>query len=225
MRARNPEEPFELDSADVEQLMAKLRAPTGTALAMRSRLREFQKRLFPKAASVGRGKRITYDIRETLQIALAFELVDIDLSSPRCINIVEQNRRTLDRLFVGAWKVMRRVDGEELKRPELEVERRRLSMHVALSATTCDRGAYAAFGDLAEHARPAGWPGRRSHISIDVTALVAEVVSVLEHETFRFLPSEIDAAFVKLGSATFGKGGPETWTVGKLEPHDDLVPR
>ena len=225
MPSRDPNAPFELDSGDLEILMAGLRAPEGQPAAMRSRLREFQKRSFPKFANAGRGKRATYTIREVLQVALAFELVDVDLSSPRCINIVEQNRRTLDQVFIAAWASLRKVDEGAADRATLVEERRRLTAYVVLSAATHDGGAFVTFGGPPDNPPPKGWPGRRSRISIDLVALVADIVAALEGGKFRYLPTELDEAFLLFGKAVFRSDDPAKWVRGPLVPHDDRVLR
>lgn len=225
MRAHAPDAPFEMDSAAVERLMADLRAPRGETSAMRARLREFQKRLFPKAASVGRGKRTTYDLSETLRIALAFELVDMDLSTTRCIAVVEQVGVVLDRLAVSAWMLMRRIDRGEPDGEEIRTARERLVMRVALAAASYDRGSASLVGARASVRPPAGWSGRRSHLAIDIAALVAELCTVLEGRTFRLLPSEVDAPFMGLANAAFGNDDPSTWVVMEQWHRDDLVGR
>ncbi|QXQ07300.1 hypothetical protein KX816_04515 [Sphingosinicellaceae bacterium] len=221
MAFRDPDEPFSLDFADLELLMALLRSPHGKPAAMRPRLREFQKRFFPKVANTGRGRRATYTLREALHVAVAFELVDMDLSSPRCINVVEQNRRRLDPLFVAAWATVRGLEEGRLDEEALSRRRARLTFHVALSATTHGGGVYSAFGGPPEDPWPADWPGRRSRISIDMVALVADVLAALEGESFRFLRREVDGEFLALGHEMFGPKPVEEWQPGRIDPYDD----
>lgn len=220
MRARDPTDPFDFDTADLERLMAAMRGPDTASTTMRARLREFQKRSFPKFANAGRGKRSVYSLREALQIAMAFELVDLDLSSPRCINIVEQNRRALDHVFLAAWSAIRRTEDDLAAAAEAGA---RLTIHVALSAATHDRGSFVTFGPVERNGPPTAWPGRRSRMTIDAVTLVADFVTALEGETFRFLPREVDEAFRSMGAETYGDAEAAGWRLPTIAPHDDRV--
>ena len=225
MRGRDPDDPFDLDSADLERLMVRIRgAEPAAGPLIRGRLREFQKRFFPKAANAGRGNRATYDMRETLRVALAFELIDLDLSSPRCIVIVQNNGRAFDRLCLAAWQAVRMVDAGATQPGEVDAERRRLTARVALSAATHEIGAFTLFA-TSDGAAPPGWPGRRSRITIDVLAVVTDMVSALEGEAFRFLPREVDEAFVVMGEKVYGTRSPSGWRMPVAKPNDDRILR
>ena len=225
MRARDPDEPFELDSADLERLLVRVRgARPAAGPLVRARLREFQKRSFPKAANAGRGRRAVYDMRETLRVVLAFELVDLDLSSPRCIHIVTDNGRALDRLCLAAWQAVRMIEAGKAQPGEAEQERRRLTVRIALSAATHELGAHVLFATT-DAAAPADWPGRRSRLTIDTLALVDDVVATLEGEAFRFLPGEVDDAFIAMGEVVYRSRRPSDWRMPVAKPTDSRVAR
>lgn len=225
MHHRDLDEPLELDTADLEGLLAGIRGatPTGSAL-IRGRLREFQKRSFPMKANAGRGRRAVYGIRQALHLAFAFELVDLEISSSRCINIVEQNRRSIDALCLAAFATHRAARGG-MDDAEVDAMRVRLAMHVALSAATHELGAASAFGVTAGPDAPPGWPGRRARITIDTVALVADVIDALEGRAFRCLPEEVDHAFAAMGREAFGSEDEAAWRRAAPRPHDDRVAR
>lgn len=217
---RHGDEIGQFDSVEIAVLMAAMRRAADQRYlpAVKARLREFQKRSFPGAANAGRGKRALFGLDELLQATLAFELIDVDLSASRCIEIVNQSAPVLTHAALLAWRIARSpqstADGS-----------RRLLAHVVPSSVTHGSGAMVAFDEGEHYAAQPRWPGRRSRIVLDITAIVADLMAALESELFRALPEEVDQMFRGLGEERFGSNDPADWPGFSPDTRDDRVPR
>ena len=59
--------------------------------ALRSRFQHLQRLSFPNGVNTGRGKKVDYGWWETLQVCLAFELIDQGLSPDLVIAMISNN--------------------------------------------------------------------------------------------------------------------------------------
>lgn len=216
-RASNMTANFE--SADVAQVLADMRGPRREHAfpAIQSRLRDFQKRSFPRAANAGRGKKARFDLEELLHVAAAFELVDVDLSTTRCIDVVAESASVLTHAALVAWSRHRKGAQSEVSR--------RLFGYVLPTSTTHSSGAIVTFDEGEHYPHLEDWPGRRSRITIDMTALIEDLITSLEGDNFRMHATEVDEAFRCLAKARLGHGDPKLWPAFRPDTRDDRVLR
>lgn len=210
-----------LDTAEVEEVVAAMRGAGGASVrsAVRSRLRDLQKRGFPAASRVGRGKRSVYNLEELLKIVIAMELVDLDLSSARTIAIVDGSALTLLRFAVLGWRI-RRIRAESAS-PE-EFRRRTLALRaecVILPKALADSAREVVLAETpamsVKRSRDSRWAGRRGRIQLKPEAIIDDLAEALI-TTFRYTEAELDDAFVELGSASFGADDQAAWTLASL---------
>lgn len=209
----------QFDSADVALVLADMRRPRHERAlpAIQSRLRDFQKRSFPGTANAGRGKKARFDLEELVHLACAFELVDVDLSTARCIDVVSGSAPVLTHAALIAWAMHR---AKENDRPYS-----RMLAYVLPTSTTHSSGAIVAFDEGDHYPRQDHWPGRRSRIAVDLTAMTGDLVDALEGDSFRMHASEVDEAFRALAKARLGHSNPGQWPVFRPDTRDDRVLR
>ena len=214
----------ELDTIGVEQLMAAIRGANVEPISMRSRLREFLKRDFPEGARAGQGKRASYGIGELHEVAIALELADLGLSSPKSISLVQQNKWVLRRVCTDAFDALRTAGGDlEARARRLRSDRQPYQLLVAPTGVTHDKGAYVAFGS--DGSMPLGSPLRHSRLTVDVLTLVADIGDALAGDGFRYRQAEIDQAYVDWAIDAHGEDQVGEWTKGELLARDLRIAR
>ena len=207
-----------LDTAQLERVIADMRRPKDSALreAIRGRLRDLQKRKFPEAARAGRGKRSLYGLSDILKVAIAMELVDLDLASSRVIAIVEGGSDIFLRQAVIGWRVASiaaehpGADGYRHKTARLLSE-----CVIVPKATDADGRQYVRAETprrSATRARSSAWPGRRGRVTLSLHHVVEDLMQALI-AAFRFTQEEVDGAFRKLGLDEFGTDDEAAWTL------------
>lgn len=63
--------------------------------ALRGRFKHFQRLGWPEGANVGKGRRVGYDLRQSLSIVVAFELLQFGLTPERAVTLLQRMKAIL----------------------------------------------------------------------------------------------------------------------------------
>jgi len=208
-----------LDTVQLTKLLANLIGAVSATdyEAVQNRVRDLQKRGFPSSARTGRGRKSTYTISDVVAAAAAITLSDLDMTSGRVVEILDQHRVTVQMMTVIGWRVVRiRRSGLS----EDEFRKAVAGLEGFLEYVPCalgDRKQYEIFVMTPlSRERMKLFQKRRALIRLDCAALAFDLCDFLEIN-FRFTSQEVDAAFRDLGTQLFHAQTEDQWTVAAVE--------
>jgi hypothetical protein len=202
------------DSATVETLMSAMHDNVAAA-TIQLRLRYLQRFDFPPGAKAGRGKRAVYGLADLLKIALAFEMLDLDITPQRAAATIMASWPALEKCLAPTWVAVRLVAHKGIEASADRVDKLTSIIIVEPEALSGDEAGHiigllrpSAFG--ASMACPGG--GFRKCMLIDLFAVVAALDAALQSEPLGFRRSEIDAVVERLGVSLHGAWWTPEWT-------------
>lgn len=93
-----------LGYGQLQQLMMDVHGiPSSRSTAVSSRIRYMNRMDFPRGLGVGRGGRSYYDVERTLAMAVAFELLQFEMSPLRTVRTVRGGWDAARQAFIDAW--------------------------------------------------------------------------------------------------------------------------
>ena len=96
-----------LGYGQLQQLMMDMNGiPSSRATAVSSRIRYMNRMDFPRGLRVGKGGRSTYDVEQALAMAVAFELLQCEMSPLRTVRTVRGGWDAARQAFIHAWRLV-----------------------------------------------------------------------------------------------------------------------
>lgn len=94
---------MELSYGEVEELLAHLHdVHESRRMALMGRIKHFQRLGWPGGTNLGKGSRVRYDVRRTLRLVAAFELLQFGLTPERSVASLKRLSGLLPSLFLAA---------------------------------------------------------------------------------------------------------------------------
>lgn len=100
-----------LTFGQVEELIATLHSVSGEhSIALRGRIKHFQRNGWPRGTNTGKGKPARYDFPSVLGLALAFEFTQVGMTPERVVEVLADNWSTVQ---VASNLVLAREDRDQ----------------------------------------------------------------------------------------------------------------
>ncbi len=97
---------------ELRAVIADLHGEGGTRGALLARFKYLQRMSWPGGSNVGKGAAAIYSLEDVLALALAFELLETQMSPARVVGLLRPDWAKLKRATVSSWASLEKLGGE-----------------------------------------------------------------------------------------------------------------
>ena len=97
---------------ELRAVIAELHGEGGTRGALLARFKYLQRMSWPGGSNVGKGAAAIYSLEDVMALALAFELLETQVSPARVVGLLRPEWSKLKRAIVSTWASLEKLGGE-----------------------------------------------------------------------------------------------------------------